>query len=145
MNRGDAAAATWIFRGDETRAPRNIHVAPRGGAATRPQQRANGLLDPPWEYPRGTPRRGRDPPFRYRGGTQRIVTLENDENWSGKGQGQGIKVAAAATVAAAGGPVAGVLLWRFDIARATRAEIDPVAATRPRRLGGRYPPRRLMP
>ena len=32
--------------------PGNIHVAPRGGAATCPS-----------EYPRGTPRRGRDPPL----------------------------------------------------------------------------------
>jgi len=52
MNRGAAAAATWIRR--------------RGRGATLPSIRVRrfGFVcgDLPSEYPRGTPRRGRDPP-----------------------------------------------------------------------------------
>ena len=50
---GAKAASVWSSR----RRPRNIHAAPRGGAATAPRRR-----DPPSEYPRGAPRRGRDLP-----------------------------------------------------------------------------------
>ena len=59
--RGDdvAAAATCIFSGGESRPATGPR--PDDGAAAR--RRSRGVsVDPPSEYPRDTPRRGRDPP-----------------------------------------------------------------------------------